>query len=593
MTTVEQLRATQGGTLVIGLHHAIVQSMLDYDFLCGAPKPSVVAIVSHGRKQERFFWGTTEIELPVYDAVNSIPHAQLQSVMRLLNLQSGRSVLVGVKTALDSLPNAQIVSVFAEQVPESHALELAAVAQQRGIILVGPASVGALVPGVLKLGAIGGITHAQITQADICKPGDTAIISTSGGMVNELIHTVTQAGLGVSIAFALGGDRFAATTPLQACLLAQADPQTARIVYFGELGGEDEHALASAVRSRSITKPIFAYVAGVVAELFETPPQFGHAKALAGSQSETAAVKKHALRSVGVTVVESFAELGALLGVFSDHQARTTHTALPIAQRSHALLSSHISGDIHGTTQLLGNDLLTTVNQHSLASLVLSMLLGQTVTAPKLVALTDFVLRLLADHGPYVSGAANTIVTARAGKDLVSSLTAGLLTIGPRFGGSINQAAVVWLDGVQNNTDPKQFVEEFKAKGGIIPGIGHKKYRLDHPDPRVTALYEYAPKDSVYLQFAQAVQAVTTAKKSNLVLNVDGVVAAVLLDCLSQELQYSPTQLRQLADIEFFNALFVLSRSIGFSAHYLDQRRHDEGLVRLTDREISYLPERS
>ena len=34
-----------------------------------------------------------------------------------------------------------------------------------------------------------------------------------------------------------------------------------------------------------------------------------------------------------------------------------------------------------------------------------------------------------ADHGPAVSGAHNTIVTARAGKDLVSSLVSGLLTI--------------------------------------------------------------------------------------------------------------------------------------------------------------------
>lgn len=34
-----------------------------------------------------------------------------------------------------------------------------------------------------------------------------------------------------------------------------------------------------------------------------------------------------------------------------------------------------------------------------------------------------------ADHGPAVSGAHNTIVCARAGKDLISSLTSGLLTI--------------------------------------------------------------------------------------------------------------------------------------------------------------------
>jgi hypothetical protein len=38
-----------------------------------------------------------------------------------------------------------------------------------------------------------------------------------------------------------------------------------------------------------------------------------------------------------------------------------------------------------------------------------------------------------ADHGPAVSGAHNTIVCARAGKDLVSSLVSGLLTVVSTF----------------------------------------------------------------------------------------------------------------------------------------------------------------
>ena len=41
----------------------------------------------------------------------------------------------------------------------------------------------------------------------------------------------------------------------------------------------------------------------------------------------------------------------------------------------------------------------------------------------------EMCLMVTADHGPAVSGAHNTIVTARAGKDLVSSLVSGLLTI--------------------------------------------------------------------------------------------------------------------------------------------------------------------
>lgn len=38
-------------------------------------------------------------------------------------------------------------------------------------------------------------------------------------------------------------------------------------------------------------------------------------------------------------------------------------------------------------------------------------------------------IMLCADHGPCVSGAHNTIVTARAGKDLVSSLVSGKQTV--------------------------------------------------------------------------------------------------------------------------------------------------------------------
>lgn len=34
----------------------------------------------------------------------------------------------------------------------------------------------------------------------------------------------------------------------------------------------------------------------------------------------------------------------------------------------------------------------------------------------------------------------------------------------------------------------------------------------------------------------------------------------------------------------------VVSRSVGFTAHYLDQRRHDEGLFKLPNSEVSYIP---
>ena len=64
-----------------------------------------------------------------------------------------------------------------------------------------------------------------------------------------------------------------------------------------------------------------------------------------------------------------------------------------------------------------------------------------------------------------------------------------------------------------------------------------------------------------------------------------------MLDLLVSELNYTPQQLRELVDIEFFNSLFVISRTIGFTGHYLDQRRNDEGLFRLGDIDIKYFNE--
>jgi ATP citrate (pro-S)-lyase len=63
---------------------------------------------------------------------------------------------------------------------------------------------------------------------------------------------------------------------------------------------------------------------------------------------------------------------------------------------------------------------------------VVSLLWFRRRLPPYATKFIEMVLMVTADHGPAVSGAHNTIVTARAGKDLVSSLAAGLLTIGPR-----------------------------------------------------------------------------------------------------------------------------------------------------------------
>src|SRR5690606_37878021 len=100
--------------------------------------------------------------------------------------------------------------------------------------------------------------------------------------------------------------------------------------------------------------------------------------------------------------------------------------------------------------------------------------------------------------------------------------------------------------------------------------------------------YARTLKKTTYTDFAKGVEKITTAKKGNLILNVDGAIAAVMLDLLSVKEGLSKRELSELADTEFFNAFFVLSRAVGCTAHYLDQGRRDEGLFKLFPAVIGY-----
>lgn len=250
--------------------------------------------------------------------------------------------------------------------------------------------------------------------------------------------------------------------------------------------------------------------------------------------------------------------------------------------RTHSLFTSTISGDKQGEPTILGESLLKQASSHSFAYLVGSLWLGQPLKSKLTEDVLDYALRVLIDHGPYVSGAVNTMITARAGKDLVSSLASGLLTIGPRFGGAVNGAAGVWFKGIEQRLEPATLVEDYAKRKEYIPGIGHRKYRLDAPDPRVKELIKLVKKIATpHLNFAKDVEKLTTGKKPNLILNVDGALAAILLDLFIQEEKLDNNQIQSLIEAELFNAIFVLSRSVGFIAHYLDQRRLGEPLFRL------------
>jgi ATP-citrate lyase alpha-subunit len=187
----------------------------------------------------------------------------------------------------------------------------------------------------------------------------------------------------------------------------------------------------------------------------------------------------------------------------------------------------------------------------------------------------ETVLKTVADHGPAVSGAHNAKVTARAGKSVVESLVTGLLTIGPRFGGAIDGAAEHFKYADDNGLSPKEFLGHMKKQGIPIPGIGHRIKSLKNPDLRVTGLMNFAAEHfpaTPLLDYARTVEALTTSKKENLILNVDGTIGILMVD-MWRALGYSETEIDEFISSGTLNAFFIVGRSIGFIGHILDEKR--------------------
>jgi len=191
-----------------------------------------------------------------------------------------------------------------------------------------------------------------------------------------------------------------------------------------------------------------------------------------------------------------------------------------------------------------------------------------------------------------LAGAHNTIVATRAGKDLISSLCSGLLTIGPRFGGALDGAAQKFSWGFDSGLSPQEFVDHCRRNKELIMGIGHKIKSLDNPDMRVVIVKEFVKKyfeSSQILDYASQVELLTTKKKANLILNVDGAIACAFVDLLRGCGAFTLDEANEYINMGALNGLFVLGRTIGFIGHHLDQLRLKQPLYRHPTDDISYI----